>query len=97
MKSAPPDDSLADDDLDITAKLPILGSADIVDAPPGVEDATGEYPTQLAATAALRVEAGGQWDLTDELVAVRERIVSLEATLADTEIRLTELQARHDS
>jgi len=28
---------------------------------------------------------------------VRDRIVSLEATLADTEIKLTQLQARHDS
>lgn len=97
MKSAPPDDSLADDDLDITAKLPILSSADIVDAPPDADDATGEYRTQPGATAALRVETGGQWDLTDELVSVRDRIVSLEAALADTGIKLTELQALHDS
>jgi len=97
MMSAPPDDNLADDDLDITAKLPILSSADIVDAPPGLDDATGEYRTQPGATAALRVEAGGHWDLTDELVSVRDRIVSLEAALADTELKLTELHARHDS
>jgi chromosome segregation ATPase len=97
MKSAPPDDVLADDDLDITAKLPILSAADIVDAPPGVDDATGEYRTQPGATTALRVEAGGHWDLTDELVSVRDRIVSLETALADAEIKLTELQARHDS
>ena len=95
--STPADDNLADDDLDITAKLPILSSADFVDAPPGVDDATGEYPTQPGATAALGVEAAGHWDLTDELVSVRDRIVSLEAALADTEIKLTELHARHDS
>ena len=97
MMSTPPADNLADDDLDITAKLPILSSADIVDAPPGVDDATGEYPTQLGATAALRVEAGEHWDLTNELVSVRDRIVSLEAALADTEINLTQLHARHDA
>lgn len=73
MMSTPADDDLADDDLDTTAKLPILNLADIVDAP------------------------DGHWDLSDELVAVRDRIVSLEATLADTEIKLTQLQARHDS
>jgi chromosome segregation ATPase len=97
MMSTPADDNLADDDLDITAKLPILSFADIVDAPPGVDDATGEYRTQPRATAALHVEADGHWDLSDELVAVRDRIVSLEATLADTEIKLIQLQARHDS
>ena len=97
MMSTPPDDNLADDDLDITAKLPILSSADIVDAPPGVDDATGEYRTQPGATAALRVEAGEHLDLMDELVSVRDRIVSLEAALADTEIKLTQLHARHDS
>lgn len=97
MMRTPPDDSLADDDLEITAKLPILGSADIVDTPPGMDDVTGEYPAQLAAGAAPHVEAGGQWDLTSELVSVRERIVSLETTLADTESKLTLLQARHDS
>ena len=95
--STPADDNLADDDLDITAKLPILSSADFVDAPPGVDDATGEYPTQSGATAALGVQAAGHWDLTDELVSVRDRIVSLEASLADTEIKLTELHERHDS
>jgi len=31
--STPADDDLADDDLDITAKLPILSFADIVDEP----------------------------------------------------------------
>ena len=72
MMSAPPDDGLADDDLDTTARLPILSPADIV-------------------------EAGGPWDLTDELVSVRERIASLEAALADTESKFTLLQARHDS
>jgi chromosome segregation ATPase len=72
MMSAPPDDGLADDDLDTTARLPILSPADIV-------------------------EAGGPWDLTDELVSVRERIASLEAVLADTENKLAQLQARHDS
>jgi len=97
MMSTPADDNLADDDLDITARLPILSVADIVDAPPGADDATGEYRTQPGATAALRVEAGGHWDLTEELDSVRDRIVSLEATLADTEIKLTRLQARHDS
>ena len=97
MTSTPPVDDLADDDLDITAKLPILSSADIVDAPAGVDDATGEYRTRLGSTAALRVEAGEHWDLTDELVSVRDRIVSLEAALADTETKLTQLQARHDS
>jgi len=70
--SAPPDDGLADDDLDTTARLPILSPADIV-------------------------EAGGPWDLTDELVSVRERIASLEAALADSESKFTLLQARHDS
>jgi myosin heavy subunit len=70
--SAPPDDGLADDDLDTTARLPILSPADIV-------------------------EAGGPWDLTDELVSVRERIASLEAALADTESKLAQLQARYDS
>ena len=95
--STPADENLADDDLDITAKLPILSFADIVDAPPGVDDATGEYRTQPRATAALRAEPDGHWDLSDELVAVRDRIATLEATLADTEIRLTQLQARHDS
>ena len=97
MMSTPPDENLADDDLDITAKLPILSSADIVDASLGVDDATGEYRTQLDATDALSVEAGGHSDLTDELVSVRDRIVSLEAALADAEIRLTQLHARHDS
>jgi chromosome segregation ATPase len=97
MMSTPPDDILADDDLDITAKLPILSSADIVDAPPEVDDATGKYRTQLDATAALHVEAGGHWDLSHELVEVRDRIVSLEAALADSEIKLTQLHARHDS
>jgi chromosome segregation ATPase len=97
MMSTPADDELADDDLDITAKLPILNFADIVDAPPGVDDATGEYRTQPRAIAALHVEPDGHWDVSDELVAVRDRIVSLEATLADTEIKLTQLQARHDS
>jgi len=97
MMRTPPDDNLADDDLDITAKLPILSSADIVDAPTGVDDATGEYRTQLGATATLRVDAGGHWDLADELVTVRDRIVSLEAALADTETKLTQLNARHDS
>lgn len=72
MMSAPPDDGLADDDLDTTARLPILSPADIV-------------------------EAGGPWDLTDELVSVRERIASLEAALADSESKFTLLQARHDS
>ncbi len=95
--STPADENLADDDLDITAKLPILSLADIVDAPSGVDDATGEYRTQPRATAALRAEPDGHWDLSDELVAVRDRIATLEATLADTEIRLTQLQARHDS
>jgi hypothetical protein len=89
MMSTPPDDNLADDDLDITAKLPILSSADIVDASPDVDDATGEYRTQLGATGALRVEAGEHLDLMDELVSVRDRIVSLETALADTEIKLT--------
>jgi len=97
MMSTPPDDNLADDDLDITAKLPILSAADIVDAPPGVDDATGEYLTQPDATATLPVAAGGHWDLTDELVSVRDRIVSLEAALADTESKLTQLHARHDA
>jgi chromosome segregation ATPase len=97
MMSTPADDSLADDDLDTTAKLPILSLADIVDAPPGAEDATGEYRTQPRATAALHAEPDGHWDLSDELVAVRDRIATLETTLADTEIRLTQLQARHDS
>ena len=97
MMSTPADDNLADDDLDITAKLPILSFADIVDAPPGEDDATGEYRTQPRATAALRAEPEGHWDLSDELVAVRDRIATLEATLADTENRLTQLQARHDS
>ena len=96
MMSTPPDDYLADDDLDITAKLPILSSADIVAAPPGV-DATGKYRTQLDTTAALSVDAGEHWDLMDELVSVRDRIVSLEAALADTEIKLTQLHARHES
>ena len=95
--SAPADDNLADDDLDITAKLPILGYADIVDAPPDVDDATGTYRTLPGAAAALRVEAGGHWDLTDELASVRDRIASLEAALADAESKLTQLQARHDS
>jgi chromosome segregation ATPase len=95
--STPPDDNLADDDLDITAKLPILSAADIVDAPPGVDDATGEYLTQPDATATLPVAAGEHWDLTDELVSVRDRIVSLEAALADTESKLTQLHARHDA
>ena len=95
--SAPPADNLADDDLDITAKLPILSSADIVDASHGVDDATGEYRTQLDATAALRIEAAEHWDLTDELVSVRDRIVSLEGALADTETKLTQLHERHDS
>ena len=63
MMSTPADDDLADDDLDITAKLPILSFADIVDAPPDVDDATGEYRTQPGATAALRVEPDGHWDL----------------------------------
>ena len=62
-----------------------------------MDDATGEYPTQSGATAALGVQAAGHWDLTDELVSVRDRIVSLEASLADTEIKLTELHERHDS
>jgi chromosome segregation ATPase len=97
MMNAPPDDDLADDDLDVTAKLPILSVADSVDAPPDLDDATGEYRTQPGATAAQRVEAGGQWDLTDELVSVRDRIVSLEAELADTEVKLTQLHASHDS
>jgi myosin heavy subunit len=97
MMSTPADDKLADDDLDITAKLPILSFADIVDAPPDLDDATGQYRTQPRATAALQVEPDGHWDLSDELVAVRDRIVNLEATLADTETRLTQLQARHDS
>ena len=97
MMSTPPVDNLADDDLDITAKLPILSSADIVDAPAGEDDATGEYRTQLGATAALRVEAGEHLDLMDELVAVRDRIVSLETALADAEVKLTQLHARHDS
>lgn len=97
MLSAPPDDDLADDDLDITAKLPILTSADIVDAPPDVDDVTGEYRTQLGATGALRVETGEQLDLMDELVSVRDRIVSLETALADTEVKLTQLHASHDS
>ena len=97
MLSAPPDDDLADDDLDITAKLPILTSADIVDAPPDVDDATGEYRTQLGATGALPVETGEQLDLMDELVSVRDRIVSLETALADTEVKLTQLHASHDS
>ena len=97
MMSTPADDDLADDDLDITAKLPILNFADIVDAPPGVDDATGEYRTQPRAIAALHVESDGHWDLSDELVAVRDRIVSLETTLAETETKLTHLQARHDS
>lgn len=69
MMSIPADDDLADDDLEITAKLPILSAADFVDAPHGVDDATVEYPTQLGAAAAL----------------------------ADTEIKLTQLHARHDS
>ena len=94
--STPADDNLADDDLDIPPAT-ILSSADFVDAPPGVDDATGEYPTQSGATAALGVQAAGHWDLTDELVSVRDRIVSLEASLADTEIKLTELHERHDS
>ena len=97
MMSTPPDDYLADDDLDITAKLPILSSADIVDAPPDVDDATGEYRTQPGATAARRVEAGEHLDLMDELVSVRDRIVSLETALADTEVKLTQLHASHDS
>ncbi|MGB7906229.1 MAG: FHA domain-containing protein [Steroidobacteraceae bacterium] len=97
MMSAPPDDDLADDDLDVTAKLPILSAADSVDAPPDVDDATGEYRTQPGATAAPRVEAAGHWDLADELVSVRDRIVSLEAALADTETKLAQLHARHDS
>jgi|GEM_PF-2646736 len=97
MTSTPPVDDLADDDLDITAKLPILSSADFADAPVGVDDATGEYPTQLGSNAVLSVEAGEHWDLKDELVSVRDRIVSLEAALADTEAKLTQLQARHDS
>jgi chromosome segregation ATPase len=97
MMSTPPDDCLADDDLDITARLPILSSADIVDALPDVDDATGEYRTQQGAAAALRVEAGEHLDLIDELVSVRDRIVSLETALADTEAKLTQLQASHDS
>jgi chromosome segregation ATPase len=97
MMGTPPEDNLADDDLDITAKLPILSSADIVDAPPDVDDATGEYRPQLGVTAALPVDAGEHLDLMDELVSVRDRIVSLETALADTEVRLTRLQASHDS
>ncbi len=80
MMSTPPVDNLADDDLDITAKLPILSSADMVDGPSGLDDATGEH-----------------WDPVGELASVRDRIVSLEAALADTGIKLTQLQTQHDS
>ncbi len=80
----PPVDNLADDDLDITAKLPILSSADFVDAPPDVDDATGEYRSLPGGSVALRVEAGEHLDLVDELVSVRDRIVSLESALADS-------------
>ncbi len=97
MMRTPPEDDLADDDLDITAKLPILSSADVFDAPPEVDDATGEYRSQLGVTAALRVEAGEHLDLMDELASVRDRIVSLETALADTEVELTQLHASHDS
>ena len=93
----PPADNLADDDLDITAELPILSSADIDDAPPDEDDATAVFRTQLGVADALRVEAGEHLDLMDELVSVRDRIVSLETALADTGIKLTQLQARHDS
>ena len=75
----------------------ILSCAFIGHATTWVVTATGEYRTQLGATAAPRVETGEHWDLTDELVSVRDRIVSLEAALADTEIKLTQLHARHDS
>ena len=81
----PPADNLADDDLDITAELPILSSADIDDAPPDEDDATAVFRTQLGVADALRVEAGEHLDLMDELVSVRDRIVSLETALADTE------------
>ena len=97
MTRTPPEDNLADDDLDITAKLPILSPADIADALPDVEDATGEYRSPLGVTAALRVEASEHLGLMDELVSVRDRIVSLETALADTEARLTQLHASHDS
>ena len=97
MMSTPPDDFLADEDLDVTAKLPILSSADIGDAPPDLDDATGEYRMPLGAAAALRAEAGEHLDLMDELVSVRDRIVSLETALADTEARLTQLHASHDT
>lgn len=93
----PPADNLADDDLDITAELPILSSADIDDAPPDEDDATAVFRTQLGVADALRVEADEHLDLMDELVSVRDRIVSLETALADTGIKLTQLQARHDS
>lgn len=97
MTRTPADDDLADDDQDITAKLPILSSAEFADEPPDPDDATAEYRMPPGAAAALQVDADGHWDLSDELVAVRDRIVSLEATLADTEIELTRLHARHDS
>ena len=90
MMSIPPQDILADDDPDITAKLPILSSADVGD------DATGEYRMPPDVTAASG-EVGKPWDLTYELVSVRDRIGSLEVALADTEIKLAELHARHDS
>lgn len=97
MMRTPPDDNLADDDLDITAKLPILSSADIVDEPTDLDDATGAYRAQLGVNAALGVEAGEPLDLMDELASVRDRIVGLESALAETGLQLTELQARHDS
>jgi chromosome segregation ATPase len=97
MKRTPPENELADDDLDITARLPILSLADIVDAPPDADDATGEYRPPLDVPAALRAEAREHLDLMDELVSVRDRIVSLEAALADAEVKLTQLHAHHDS
>lgn len=97
MTRTPSEDNLAGDDLDITAKLPILSAADIVGTPSDLDDATGEYRPPLDATAALRVETGAHLALMDELVSVRDRIVSLETALADSEVKLTDLHARHES
>ena len=81
-----------DEDLDSTAELPQLNPA----TGQSLLDGTAELDGG-AATSALRVDVGAHWDLMDELISVRDRIASLETSLADSEAKLNKLQTRHDT
>lgn len=100
-----------DDDLDTTAELPQLDlqsqqfatlahSASARDAVPvpssgafSADGQTGQWP--VPDTTDSGFNADSSWQLVDELLTVRDKIVDLEASLLDAELKLAKLGKEH--